>query len=181
MKVKITVLALTLVLLLGLNLAPAQATSTPVYLGQTTWTGTITVNTSRPDLVGQSFTVTGGITRLGDTYYQFQGFVIPDDDDNPFIMSGGGVLINDKVIFSLATTQTHTDSNWHDTAVMQVTLNQSDLSGSLYEVGHDCDPTATPIVYGERYTAANLTRTGPAINLTPWAIVPSVSLLLLEE
>ena len=176
MKVKITVLALTLVLILGFNLAPVQATSTPVYLGQTTWTVTITVDTSSPEMVGQSFPVTGGITRLGDTYYQFQGFVIPPGE-NPFIMSGGGVLINGQVILRVTTTQTHSGSNWHDTGVMRVTLDPSTLNGTICEIGHDYD-TGTG-QYDQRYSAATLTRTGPMIPLTPDTNA-ATSLLLLE-
>jgi hypothetical protein len=171
MKVRIFILVLALFLFLGLSLSPAQATSTPVYLGQTTWSGTITAG----DNVGQTFTCTGGITRLGDTYYEFQGYV--NMPSGVFVIAGGGVLINGQVIFSVTTSQTHSDSNWHDTGVMRVTLDQSTLNGTSYEIGHDYD-TGTP-QYGERYTATTLTRTGPMIPLTPDSTA-ATSLLLLQ-
>lgn len=176
MKGKISILVSTLALILGLSLAPARAASTPVYLGQTSWTVTLTANTSDPGSVGQSFPVTGGITRLGDNYYQFQGYV--SDPNGPFVMSGGGVLVNGQVILSLNTTQNHADSTWRDTGVMQVTLNESDLSGSLYEVGHDFD-TGSPGGYDQRYSAGTLTRTGPMIPLTTNSAA-ATSLLLLQ-
>jgi hypothetical protein len=175
MKVKIAVLALALVLTLGLNLSPVQAASSPSYLGQTTWTVTITQSTVQGN-VGQQFPVTGGITRLGDNYYLFQGFVTPGDD-NPFVMSGGGVLLNGQVILTLSTSQNHTDT-WRDGGIMQVNLSQATLNGSLYEIGHDYN-TASPGSFDQRFTAGTLARTGPMIPLTS-APGAANSLLLLQ-
>jgi hypothetical protein len=175
MIVRISVLLFSLALLLGMSGVQAQAASTPSYLGQTSWSVTITQNTSDPGLVGQSFPVTGGITRLGDNYYLFQGYVAPPDD-NPFVLSGGGVLLNGQLILTLNTSQNHTDT-WRDGGLMQVNVSQDTLNGSLYEIGHDYNTGSGQ--YDQRFTAATLARTGPMIALTS-APGAATSLLLLE-
>ena len=190
MKVKISVLALTLILILGLSSSNVQAVSTPQYLGQTQWLVNITQTNQGPtDL---SFPVNGGITKLGDNFYLFQGYVTETGGDNPFFLSGGGTLINDQLIMTLSTSQKHlTDpqdqSVWRDTGVMQVTLNathssQPDtyLCGSLYEIGHDYNAAVGQSAFDQRYTAGTLTLTGPQIPLNSSAGAGALSLLLQE-
>jgi hypothetical protein len=174
MKIRFLVCALTLVLVFGLSGFPAQAVSTPSYLGQTTWTGTITASTDSPEALGKSFTITGGITRVGDIYYLFQGYrTVPQD--NPHVFSGSGVLLNGQLTLTCSSSHLSTDGD-RNTDVMNITLNQSDLNGSFFAVGHHFTGT-----FEQNYNAGTLTRTGPAINLTPGVLVGPTSLLLLEK
>jgi hypothetical protein len=187
MKGKISILGLTLVLILGLGLAPAlAATSTPVFLGETTWTADIT--TSSQGHTG-SATVTGAITRLGPNYYLFQGYVdVSVTGDTPFVLGGSGRIIGDQLIMNLTTSEDHTQgaqtSPWQDTGVMRVSLNTTHTSspdtylcGSLYEVGHDYDTGGK--VYGGHYSAGTLTLSGTPIPLTT-ASPAATSLLLMQ-
>ena len=73
-KAKILFLALIAILLLGMGLQ-AQAASTPLFLGKTTRAMNITYDTDDPSMVGTSVTLTGGLTKVGDNYYSFQGSI----------------------------------------------------------------------------------------------------------
>ena len=121
MKVKVSVLALTLVLILGLSSSQVQAVSTPQYLGKTTWEITITDDTN-PAKIGAKFTITGGVTKVGDEFYLFQGYVIPDGD-GPFVVSGSGFLNGNTLEFTLSESQRHTSDTWRDSGVMHVSMD----------------------------------------------------------
>lgn len=176
MKIRILVLALTLMLVSGITSSAAQAASTPVYLGQTTWTGTLTASTDSPESIGQTFTLTGGITKVGDIYYLFQGYrTVPQD--NPHVFSGSGVLLNGQLVITCSASHRSTDGD-RNTEVINLTLNQSDLNGSFFMVGHHY---TVPGNFDQNYNAGTCTCTGKAINLTPGTPVGSTSLLLLEK
>jgi hypothetical protein len=94
--------------------------------------------------------------------------------DGPFVLAGGGNLLNNKLYMTLTTSQLHSDNN-RDTGVMHVEINPADLSGSFYEIGHDYDRGTT--FFSERFTAGTIIRTGAPINLNP-SSTASLSLLL---
>jgi hypothetical protein len=184
MILKNLVLALTLVLILGISSYQVQATSTPIYLGQTTWRMDITKDTIYDSKVGTSVTLTGGLTKLGDNYYSFQGH-ISDYNWNltPRVLSGGGVLINGKLILTLnisSVTGTWDPVFDHDTGVLHVSLDTSSsnylngsLSGSIIRMLDEIPP------YAIGYFAGTMTRTGSSIPLTLAPAGP-LSLLLLN-
>jgi hypothetical protein len=180
MKGKMAVLALTLVLILGLSSSQAQAASTPQYLGQTTWTAYINQSTD-PENLNVSFPVTGGITKVGGNFYLFQGYVAPDGE-KPFVLAGSGVIINNRLLLNLSTTQDHSPGSWRDTGMMQVNLDtaagQNYLSGTFYEVGHDFNPSGGEEPFDQRFTGGTLTLSGLPINLNPGTMAPISSLLL---
>jgi hypothetical protein len=180
MKGKMAVLALTLVLILGLSSSQVQAVSTPKYLGQGQWLVVI-VQSSKSEMIGASFPVTGGITKVGDNYYLFQGYVA-DTGDNPFVLSGGGAIINNKLILTLGTSQDHSPDTWRDTGVMQVNLDttagQNYLNGTFHEVGHDYNTLGGQNPFDQRFTGGTLTLTGGTIILNPGSLAPISSLLL---
>jgi hypothetical protein len=177
MRGKITVLVLTALMILGLSVSNALAVNAVNYLGKTTWTAEVT-DDNILDKIGQSFTNTGGISKVGDEFYLFQGYITVGTD-GPFIMSGSGIMVGTELVFTLSESQQHTSITWRDSGVMHVTINTSTQNGTFYDIGHDFDPDTRQ--FDNRFTAGNLTLKGPAINLTPGASVGSTSLLLLEQ
>jgi len=164
MKGRISVLVLTIVLILGLSVSIALAGSPVTYLGKTTWTLKIT-DADNPDRIGESVTVTGGISKVGDEFYLFQGYVTPDGD-GPFVISGSGFLMNNTtLVFTLAESQQHTSIPWRDSGVMHVSIDKATLNGTVYDIGRDFNPDTGARVFNERYTAGDLTLKGSPIPL----------------
>lgn len=180
MRGKLAVLALIALIILGLNVSQVLAANAVTYLGKTTWTATITDDTNSTK-INQTFTVTGGISKVGDEFYLFQGYVMPNGD-GPFVMSGSGFLnANTNTLeFTLSESQQHTSETWCDSGVMHVTIKTSDQSGSFYDIGHDFNPAVGQRVFDERYTAGTLALKGSPINLAP-ALAGAQQLLLLNQ
>jgi hypothetical protein len=174
MKGKIAVLALTLVLILGLSSSQVQAVSTPQYLGKTTWEITITDDTVEAK-IGAKFTITGGVTKVGDEFYLFQGYVIPEGD-GPFVVSGSGFLNGNTLEFTLSESQYHTSETWRDSGVMHVSMDKTTQNGTVYDIGHDFDQGTRE--FDQRFTAGDLVLSGPPIIFNPGSLAPISSLLL---
>ena len=153
---------------LGLSILGAPSVVAAQYLGETIWTVSITQDEYGPK--SNTSIMTGAITRAGGAYYTMQGYANPPGDA-PFILAGGGVLIGQTLYLTLTASQLHTNSpdNWRDTSVVQFQLDKTTLNGTLYEVGHDFKlSSAGPSpIFGSQFAAGTITRTGPAINLTP--------------
>jgi len=164
---------------LGLSILGAPAVVAAQYLGETTWTITVTHDEHGPVVPPENVTMKGCITRQGGAYYTVQTFV-EGDDGNP-IDSGGGILVGDWLYLTLAHSQQHLSTD-RETGVTHVELDKATLNGTFYQVARSFD-TATAGTnpdFKDHFWSGTLTRTGPAINLTPGAIVGSTSLLLLE-
>jgi len=174
MKGKYSVLALTLVLILGLSSAQAQAASTPTYLGKTTWTATITDDTNS-NKIGATFTITGGVTKVGDEFYLFQGYVIPNGD-GPFVISGSGFLNVNTLEYTLSESQWHTSETWRDSGVMHVSIDKTNQNGAFYDIGHDFDQGTR--AWDQRFTAGTLSLSGSPIILNTGSTAPLLPLLL---
>jgi hypothetical protein len=163
MNRKISLLApLTVLLVLGLCIVDARAGSSVNYLGKTTWTVTITDDTDAVGNIGETFPLTGGISRVGDEFYLFQGYVTLTDDD-PLIMTGSGVMVGNRLLLTLSESQAHKDNVWHDSGVMHVALDRFTLNGTFYDIDHGFN--ATTRHFGESFTAGTLSRTGTVISL----------------
>jgi hypothetical protein len=176
MKGRISILALTVVLILGLGAATALA-SNVTYLGKTTWTATITDSFPDATKITGTFTVTGGISKVGDEFYLFQGYVIPSGD-GPFVMSGSGFMNGSTLVFTLSESQQHTSETWRDSGVMHIEVDKTNLSGTFYDIGTDFDTGPARTFGNHRYTAGTLTRSGGLIPLAPG--LTASQLLLLE-
>jgi len=177
MKKRTVVFFFLAVLLLALLGTPSWGA--PQYLGQSTWTLTITMNEKGTYSEPPTGTITMAITRMGGTYYTVQGYIIPTDDDGPFILAGGGVLIGETFYLNLSGTQKHTDKPNRDTEIMQVQLNKTTLNGTFYSVGRDFnlnDAGPSP-VWDSRFQAGTLTLTGSIINLSSNLTGPMTLLL----
>jgi hypothetical protein len=173
MKQRIFVLGTTLLLLLGLSIAHALAASSVTYLGKSTWTATITDDTDSGQ-IGATFSVTGGISKVGDEFYLFQGYVTTGMS-GPFIMTGSGILIGDTLYFTLVESQQHTGSD-RDGGVMHVEIDKTSQNGTFYDIGHDFNTTSR--AFSQRFSAGSLTRTGSPIPIN--ASLASQQLLLLD-
>jgi hypothetical protein len=136
------------------------------YLGESTWTSSVTYN--KHGTASGSFSMTGAITRMGGTYYTMQGYTILPND-GPLILAGGGVLIGETLYLNLTVAQQHTDNSWRDTGVLHLQLNKTTLNGTFYDVGHDFDTDSigpSP-VFDSRFETGTVTLTGPPISLEP--------------
>lgn len=173
MRAKISVLALTTLLILGLSLTNALAANSVTYLGKTTWTATVTDSSGPHAAIGATFTITGGISKVGDEFYQFQGYVKPGDD-GPFVVSGSGFMNGTTLEFTLSESQKHTDG-WRDSGVMHVSIDRFSFDGTVYDIGHDFDTSTR--AFNERFTAGTLTCTGGAIPLGQAQVAPQFLLL----
>lgn len=174
MKTRFLVLALTTALLiLGLSIASALGASVN-YLGKSTWTATIDYTTVSGVTPGTKFTITGGISKVGDEFYLFQGYVT-SDTDGPFVISGSGFLMANTLIFTCSESQQHAGVG-RDSGVMHITINKTDMSGSFYDIGHDFDTEQG--TFNSRYSAGTLTLSGSPIPLKPLLIAP---LMLLQQ
>jgi hypothetical protein len=174
MKRRIFILALTALLILGLSVAQALAVNSVTYLGKTTWTATIT-DDSKPNKIGLTFTLTGGVSKVGDEFYLFQGYVTAGTD-GPFIISGSGVLIGNTLVFTLSESQQHTDT-WRDGGVMHVEIDKTNQGGTFYDIGHDFNTNAGSRVFDQRYTAGTLKLSGSPIPVVS-SLAPQQLLLL---
>jgi hypothetical protein len=173
MRIKNLLPSLTLILLLVISSSFGQAASTPSYLGNTTWSVYITDNTIDPFMVHTTLTLTGGITKVGDNYYSFQGAMMYGT--TLMALSGGGVLANGALILSVSESMEFAGGD-RDSGVMHFTLNQSDLNGSFTEIHNVYVPGTTPRVE-QGYFAGTLTRTGSMLPLVS-ASTGALSLLL---
>jgi len=173
MKRRICVLALTALFILGLSIANALGASVN-YLGKTTWIATITDDT-KPQHIGTTFTLTGGVSKVGDEFYLFQGYVIPGNE-GPFIVSGSGVMIENTIFFTLSESQKHTDT-WRDGGVMHVEIDKTTQGGTFYDIGHDFNTDSGSRTFDQRYTAGTLALSGSPIPLSA-SLAPQQLLLL---
>ena len=175
-KVHFLPVVLALLVVLVLNSVDARAVSSVNYLGRTTWTGTITDDSDNPANIGDTFTLTGGISRVGDEFYLFQGYVtLPDD--GPFIMSGSGALIGSTLYLTISESQKHTDSAWRDSGVMHVSLDKATMNGNFFDIALSFNSTTR--MFDQGFTAGTLSRTGATVPLST-TLAPQ-QLLLREE
>ncbi len=167
MKNKFFAFTLAILLILGLSFSGVQAGSVN-YLGKTTWTFTVTDSTDPSD-IGNSGSITGGISRVGDEFYLFQGYVAIDP---VIIMSGSGALIGNNLILTLSSSQWQTNNC--DTRVMQLIIDKSTLNGTFFNVANSFNPSSRS--FARHFMAGTLTRSGSIIPLTA-TIVPQLLLL----
>jgi hypothetical protein len=175
----------SLVLIVGMGISPAQALA-PVYLGQTSWTMYITNDTFGVFMVGQSVTLTGGLTKLGDNYYAFEGYIgdyftsthWPNISPSAMILSGGGTLINGKLMLTLNNSTPQLTDGGRYTGVMNVSL---DTASGNYLNGNFSQLTSYLVINASVLNnfvfAGTMTRTGNAIPLAPSSLAPLYLLL----
>lgn len=172
MKLKLSVLALSALLILGVSASNVLAASSVTYLGKTTWTAYINDDTGGH--AGVSFTITGGVSKVGDEFYLFQGYVT-SGTDGPFVMSGSGFMNGSTLEFTLSESQQHTSETWRDSGVMHVIIDKTTQNGTFYDIGHDFDTSAR--TWDQRYTAGTLTLSGSPIPIST-SITGPLNLLL---
>lgn len=172
MKRKFSVLVLVALLILGLSNTSALS-GTVNYLGKSTWTATITESTVAGNNPGDTFIITGGISKVGDEFYLFQGYVTPNTD-GPFVVSGSGFMMQNTLVFTASESQQHTGAS-RDSGVMHISINKADLSGTFYDIGTDYD--LGQHTWNHRYTAGTLTLSGSHI---PFPSAAAAKVLLME-
>jgi hypothetical protein len=170
MKFKFSVL--TVLLFLILSTSTAFPSNSVIYLGKTTWTITVT-DDSNSSKIGQSGTLTGGISKVGDEFYQFFGYAV--SSNGPVLLTGGGVMIGNNLIFTLTQTQEHTDNSWCDGFIWQITIDKSNQNGTFYSVGQGFNKTTRN--YGQEYAAGTVSRTGSPISVNSVIVAPNLLLL----
>ena len=113
----ISILAAAGVLSLGLGVANLEASQ---YLGEVTWQG------SQPGV--SSFTMTGGLSRVGGAYYEIQG--TGSSAESSVIFSGGGVLSGN----TLKLVVTMMGENNSEVSTMRINVDKNTLSGTFLQV-----------------------------------------------
>jgi hypothetical protein len=167
MKNKFFALTLAILLILGLSFSGVQAGSVN-YLGKTTWTFSITDSTNSSD-IGNTGSITGGISRVGDEFYLFQGDLI----NNPYIiLSGSGAMIGNNLMLTLSTSQWQ--PSHRDTGVMHIIIDKSTLNGTFFHIANEFDMNSR--ILSRSFLAGTLTRSGSIIPLSA-TIVPQLLLL----
>ena len=161
MKSKFAVLALSSLIILISSASNSLGGSPVNYLGKTTWTFTITDSTDESE-IGGSITCTGGISKVGDEFYIFQGYIIVPND-GPVVMSGSGFMSGNTLTLTLCVSQFHTSNSWRDGSVLHISIDKTTLDGTFYEIGYDFNTDPDDRIFDNRYSAGTLTRTGPAV------------------
>lgn len=134
----------------GMSVSPLWASQ---YLGEITW--------NYVDDLGHSFTLKGGLSKMGGTYYSLQGQGNPAT--GTIIFSGGGTLVNNILMLSGSATMVETNENgeYHDPSVWRMDLDQS-YNGTMWMVTTWYNPAFSP-PFGNSYNTGTLTKTsGPA-------------------
>ena len=178
-----SILAVAACLSLGLGVANLEASQ---YLGEVTWQGL------QPGV--SSFSMTGGLSRVGGAYYEIQGRA--SSGENSVIFSGGGVLSGNtlKLVVTMigennsevSTMRINVDKNTLNGTFLQVTtlsyvpkesiISQSDLLPPNYPDGISIASHAiSPL--GNLPDSGTLTRTSPPVPLTA-SVVPNLLPLL---
>ncbi len=169
-------LCITAVLLMSLSVVPNVMAGSPItYLGKTTWTVHVDQSTV-PQAAGQSFTMTGAVSKVGDEFYLFQGYV-NDAVSGPYVVSGSGFLNGTTLVFTLSESQRHSGAS-RDSGVLHVELDKTTLNGTMYDIGHDYDTSQG--TFADRYTTGTVTLSGGVITLSSASNV-STNLLLLDD
>ncbi len=162
---KLVVLLFTVAAVLLLSLPPAQACA---FVGEITWTMLINEDEGYPNPVPESYTMKAAISRVNNTYFSLQGVVLVPDD-NPIVMSGGGVIVGDEFIITLNAGQQHTDS-WRDVFILHARVNRTTLNGPFFSVGISFEPAGH--IFDNDSGAGTLTVVG-----TPPVLTTSLSFL----
>jgi hypothetical protein len=155
------ILVLAMAALFGLGMTVSQAAEIK-YLGEVTWTATITEKTEGQTSEEPPFSITVGITQLGasysgTSYYIVQGTVnLPDDP--LVILSGGGRNIGNDLVFSLTGAQD--GSNWFGGSILYVKVDKTSFNGSFKVITNEFDKISRGFepdyVAGDLVTAAPL-------------------------
>lgn len=161
MKKKVSVCVIGSFLFLAMVIPQVQAST---FLGETTWTITISENSGNNNPIGATFTLTGGISKVGGNYYLFQGYLsIPDE--LPSVLSGAGVLSNDNLILTASSSRNDSEIAKSDTGVIRIVLNKTTLNGTFYEVRTVLDNETNPKTISHGYTIGSINCTGQVLPL----------------
>jgi hypothetical protein len=111
------ILATAAFLTLGLGAANLHAAQ---YLGEVTWQG--------PNPTGGTFTLTGGLSRMGGAYYTIQGRGA--DAGRSLIFSGGGVVVGND----LKLVVTMVGENDNEVLTWRIVVDKTTLNGNFLRV-----------------------------------------------
>ena len=82
-----------------------------------------------------------------------RGSVIVPDDYSP-IITGVASITSTTISANINATQRHKNNSWNDTSTAQITINQSTLNGTIFEVGYDFDRSSHK--FDDRYMKGQL-------------------------
>jgi hypothetical protein len=155
-------LAVATVMIMGLLASPLQASQ---YLGEITW--------DVVDDLGHHFTMKGGISKVGGSYYEVQGQATTSG--GTIIFTGGGALVGGSYMLSGTATMVETNSGgtYHNANIWRITLDQS-YNGVMWMITtwYNNPAVPGPPGFGNSYDTLTLTyQSGPS-NPTTAPLLP---------
>jgi hypothetical protein len=117
---------LTAVLEISVGISSVRASD---YLGEICLSVHKTQDENGP--TNETYVMRLGVTNMGGPSYIVQG-IIQVPDDNPVISEGTAVVIGSDVFITMNSCQEHSSDPWRDTAISQVHLSLSTLSGTVW-------------------------------------------------
>ncbi len=128
-----------------------------------------------------TFQVTMALSRVTNGYYLAQGYVGAGGDGYPFVMNGGGTLVNvqgkDWLIFTVNESKEH-GGNDRDTGTMNIRLDKTTFKGTFYDIGHDFNAGMSgAAAFSQRFSAGDIAVQGPIPPLTASSPAPQQLLL----
>jgi hypothetical protein len=155
-------LATAAVMIMGFLASPLQASQ---YLGEITW--------DVVDDLDHHFTLKGGISKVGGSYYEVQGQA--DIGNGLIIFSGGGALVGSTYMLSGTATMVETNNKgtFHNANIWRITLDQS-FNGSMWMVTTWYNPAQNPLSFGfgNSYDTMQLTKTSGPSNPAATSALP---------
>lgn len=125
------------------------------YLGEVTWTVTITASESGLLDPPVTLTAQAGLKRLGGRYYSLHGWLsVPE----PLVFSGTGVLVGEIIKLTGCLSLLPSGSSRNITGILQAEVDRTSLSGSFSMNLLIFDSSGSG--FSSHYATGTLTRSG---------------------
>jgi hypothetical protein len=172
MRAKILEGILLLVTFMVFSLITVSHASAMRYIGQISWTATLTEDESGP-ITPVDFPITVGISQMGGSYYIAQGIATAPPSGAPVILSGGGQIVDSDLVLTMSGFRNNVP--WVESSSLYVKVNQTSLNGIFQVISNNFNPSTH--MFNSSYVAGTLATSTP-IPLTTGT--PPLSLLLDE-
>lgn len=127
-------------LLLGVFVVVVTPATAGTYLGELCWSSTFTQDQTGP-ITPKTGLARMGVAAMGGNYFTLQGTVTTPGAQ--IALDGGITLFGSQVLMTLAFSVNQSASDpYQSTGIISMTLNTSDLGGTIFMVGTGFNPTS---------------------------------------
>jgi hypothetical protein len=112
---------------------PAAASQ---FMGEYTWTIHQTLSEDGP--MDETYTMIIGLSKVSGTYYQAQGRIIIPPSTLFMILSGGGLMVGDNLLFSFHYVRYPSDPDRSE-GMVYFQINKTTGNGTFYHLGTNFD------------------------------------------